>query len=109
MSLRKSYALISYGYNLFKIKAVIGGNKKGDFQRISLLLDTGSSFTIISRKILIDLEYDLTKTVRKQQLITGKGITPPIPVITLSWFNCAGQIINNFDVLSYDIPQSKSS
>ncbi len=65
MSSKKSYSLIPYGYNLFKIKAVIGGVKKGDFQRINLLLDTGASFTIISRKILLDLNYNLSKTAKK--------------------------------------------
>ena len=105
MSLKKRYTLIPYSSNLFKIKAVIGGNKKGDFHRINLLLDTGSSFTIIASKILIDLEYDLGKPQKKQQIVTGKGITSLIPVISISWFNCAGKIINNFELLAYDIPQ----
>ena len=106
MSSKKSYSLYPYGYNLFTIKSVIGGIKKGDFQRVNLLLDTGASFTIISRKILIDLNYNLTETVKKQRIITGKGTTSPLPIISISWFNCAGKIINNFEILGYDIPKS---
>jgi aspartyl protease family protein len=105
MIAKKCYSLIPYGYNLFKIKAVIGGISKGEFQRVNLLVDTGASFTLISRKIVIDLGYDLTKSERKQRLITGKGITSPIPVIKVSWFNCAGKIVNDFDILAYDIPR----
>lgn len=104
MSFKKRYPLISYGSNLFKIKGVIEGSKKGDFERINLLLDTGSSFTIVASKILIDLEYNLKQSQKKQQIVTGKGITSPIPLINISWFNCAGKIINNFEILAYDIP-----
>jgi aspartyl protease family protein len=106
MIVKKRYSLIAYSTNLFKIKAVIGSREKGDFQRINLLVDTGSSFTLISRQILIDLDYNIAQSIKKQQLITGKGVTSPIPVITVSWFNCAGKVINQFDVLAYDIPQS---
>lgn len=66
MSSKKSYSLYPYGYNLFTIKSVIGGIKKGDLQRVNLLLDTGASFTIISRKILIDLNYNLTLKIGKE-------------------------------------------
>ena len=71
-----------------------------------LFSPTCTSFTIISRKILIDLNYNLTKTVKKQRIITGKGTTSPLPIISISWFNCAGKIINNFEILGYDIPKS---
>ena len=102
----KCYQIIPYGIDLFKVPAVIGGAKQGLFGKLFLLIDTGASFTIISNKILEQLEYDLSKTTKKQQIITGKGITSPIPIISVSWFNCAGKIINNFELLGYDIPQS---
>lgn len=71
MSSKKRYSLIPYGYNLLKIKAVIGGREKGYFERITWLLNTGSSFTLILRKILSDLNYNLTQTGKTQQIITG--------------------------------------
>ncbi len=106
MILKKHYSLIPYGTNLFKIKAVVGGLIKGEFERITLLVDTGASFTLVSKKILTDLGYDLINSGKKRQLITGKGATSPIPVININWFNCAGKVVNNFDILAYDIPKT---
>jgi len=100
----KHYSITPYGINLFKVPAVIGGAKKGLFGKLFLLIDTGASFTIISQRIVKQLKYDLTETAKTQQLITGKGVTSPLPIITVSWFNCAGKIINNFEVIAYNIP-----
>jgi len=101
---KKSYQILPYGVNLFKIPAVIGGNQKRDFQKINLLIDTGASFTIVSRMIITNLDYDLNNYSQTQQLTTGKGNTAPIPMIELNWFNCGGKIVNNFAILAYDIP-----
>jgi aspartyl protease family protein len=103
---KKRYSIKPYGINLFKISAVVGGKEKGLFGKLFLLIDTGSSFTIISQTIVEELGYDFKKIARRQQIITGKGLTTPIPVIKVSWFNCAGKIVNNFDVLAYDIPRN---
>lgn len=103
--INKRYPIKPYGIDLFKIPAVVGGKTKGLSGKLFLLIDTGASFTIISKRIVEELGYDLTKSERKQRLITGKGITSPIPVIKVSWFNCTGKIVNDFDILAYDIPR----
>ncbi|MGY6529585.1 MAG: aspartyl protease family protein [Cyanobacterium sp.] len=103
---KKSYRILPYGVNLFKIPAVIGGNRKGDFQKVNLLIDTGASFTIISPMIIIDLDYNPTNYRQTQRITTGKGTTAPIPMIDLNWFNCGGKIVNNFPILAYDIPST---
>jgi aspartyl protease family protein len=103
----KSYSILPYGLNLFKVSAVVGGAKKGVFGKVFLLIDTGASFTLISNRVLQQLKYDVTKFEKTQQLITGKGATSPIAVININWFNCAGKVVNNYDILAYDIPKIK--
>ncbi len=86
MSQSKVYRLSYYGINLLKANAVVGGFKKKRYQKISLLLDTGSSFTILPHQILANLGYDLTQPIRYQAITTGKGNTSPLPIIKVSWF-----------------------
>ena len=104
MSHQKSYNLVRFGVNLFKTKAVIGGNIPRQVGQVKLLADTGASFTIVPRLIISELGYDLTNPIRYQSITMGQGTTPPLPVIRLSWFNCLGQVIDNFDVIAYNIP-----
>lgn len=104
MSQQKRYSLLSYGINLFKVKAVVGGTRKGFFGRVTLLVDTGSSFSILPVQILEELGYNLSQPSRRQSITTGQGSTPLLPVVTVSWFNCAGQLIENFEVVAFDIP-----
>ncbi len=106
MSQTKIYRLSHYGINLLKANAVVSGFEKKRYQKISLLLDTGSSFTIIPRQILENLGYNLSQPIRYQAITTGKGNTSPLPIIKVSWFNCLGQLIENFEVLVYDIPKN---
>lgn len=109
MTFQKRYSLKRYGTNLLKVNATIGSAKqsirKSRFRRISLLVDTGASFTIIPKSILEDLGYDLNNPLRYQSIITGQGKTQPLPIIQLSWFNSMGQLIENFEVITYDLPR----
>ncbi len=63
MTFQKRYYLERYGTNLLRTNATIGSAKqssrKSRFRRISLLVDTGASFTIVPKSILEDLGYDL--------------------------------------------------
>lgn len=100
---QKAYRLSRHGQNLFKVSASVGGIENSGFVRVSLLLDTGASFTILPAQPLNELGYDLQNPLRRQEIITGKGKISA-PVISLSWFNCVGQKIDNFEVVAYDIP-----
>lgn len=104
MTFQKSYPLTRYGVNLLKVNATIGGIYKNDCQRLSLLVDTGASFTLIPKLILEDLGYNLQDSIRYQSIITGKGKTSPLPVVRVSWFNSMGQFIENLEVLAYQLP-----
>lgn len=56
MSQLKRHVLDRYGTNLLRTKATIGGIGQNDCQRLPLLVDTGSSYTIVSASILTDLQ-----------------------------------------------------
>ncbi|MGK7944949.1 MAG: retropepsin-like aspartic protease [Microcystaceae cyanobacterium] len=104
MTFSKHYSLTRYGVNLVKVNATIGSVYKNDFQRLSLLIDTGASFTLIPKLILEDLGYNLKNPIRYQSIVTGQGKTSPLPVIQVSWFNSMGQFIENFEVIAYQLP-----
>ncbi|MEG4587670.1 retropepsin-like aspartic protease [Microcoleus sp. MOSTC5] len=100
---QKVYRLLRYGQNLLAVPATVGSREGGDFVRVRLLVDTGSSFTILPVQVLQNLGYDTRNPLRRQELVTGQGRIY-VPVINVSWFNCVGQLIENFDVFAHDIP-----
>ena len=100
---QKVYRLLRYGQNLLAVQATVGSREGGDFVRVRLLVDTGSSFTILPVQLLQNLGYDTRNPLRRQELVTGQGRIY-VPVINVSWFNCVGQLIEKFDVFAHDIP-----
>ncbi|HBK98316.1 MAG TPA: peptidase A2A [Microcoleaceae bacterium UBA10368] len=100
---QKVYRLLRYGQNLLAVQATVGSREGGDFVRVRLLVDTGSSFTILPVQVLQNMGYDTRNPLRRQELVTGQGRIYA-PVINLSWFNCVGKFIENFDVFAHDIP-----
>lgn len=105
MSEGKFYYLSRYGLNLFRANAVISGYSKKSYQQVSLLLDTGSSFTILPRPVLQHLGYDLKQPIRYQTITTAQGNTSA-PVIEVRWFNCLGQLMEKFQVVAYNLPNN---
>jgi aspartyl protease family protein len=84
---QKAYRLSRHGNNLLKVQAMAGGMQKGDFARVKLIIDTGSSFTILPVQVVETLGYDTQNTRFREEIITGKGKINA-PVIQLTWFNC---------------------
>jgi len=99
----KVYQLSRHG-NLLLTSATLGSKKQGYFARARLLMDTGSSYTILPVKMLEELGYDLRDAIGRQKLITGQGEIYA-PVISISWFNSLGQSIKKFEVAAHNIPQ----
>lgn len=100
---QKVYRLLRYGQNLLAVQATVGSREGGDFVRVRLLVDTGSSFTILPVQVLQNLGYDTRNPLRRQELVTGQGRIY-VPVINVSWFKCVGQLIESFEVVAHDIP-----
>jgi len=102
-SSQKSYRLYPHGKNLLQTPARVGGVKKGDYFFVKLLVDTGASFTMLPVQLLKYSGYDIKHPIREENIVTGKG-TIKAPVVQVSWFNCLGQTIKNFEVIAYNIP-----
>ncbi len=100
---QKVYRLLRYGQNLLAVQATVGSREGGDFVRVRLLVDTGSSFTILPVQVLQILGYDTRNPLRRQELVTGQGRIY-VPVINVSWFNGVGQLIESFEIVAHDIP-----
>lgn len=100
---QKAYRLLRYGQNLLAVQATIGSREGGDFLRVRLLVDTGSSFTILPVQVLQNLGYDTGNPLRRQELVTGQGRIYA-SVINVSWFNCVGQLIEDFEIVAHNLP-----
>ena len=100
---QKVYRLLRYGQNLLAVQATVGSREGSDFVRVRLLVDTGSSFTILPVQVLQNLGYDTGNPLRRQELVTGQGRIYA-PVINVSWFNCVGQLIENFEIVAHNLP-----
>jgi aspartyl protease family protein len=100
---QKSYRLYLHGKNLLRTPAMIGGLQKKNHRRVQLLVDTGASFTMLPVELLKYSGYDIKHPIREENIVTGKG-TIKAPVVQVSWFNCLGQTIKNFEVIAYNIP-----
>jgi len=69
MTGRRVYRLSRYGLHLLKTRAVISSYSQQSYQQVSLLLDTGSSFTILPYPVLEHLGYNLEEPLRQQTII----------------------------------------
>ena len=103
MRKRASYRLKRYG-NLLLLRAAIGG-KGNDVAVARLLVDTGSSYTILPVEVIEQMGYDLQHPVRRVLMASANGIVAA-PMITVSWFNCLGQRLKNFPVVAHTIPNA---
>jgi len=100
----KVYRLLPHGRNLLKVRATCGGNNSDiPLYRINLLVDTGASLTILPVDALKDLNYAIDCPLRYNTVVTGSG-TIRTPIIPVTWFNCIGQTVDNFEVAAYNIP-----
>ena len=84
------------------MQATVGGGKRKQ-SKARLLVDTGSSYTILPIEALEKLGYDTHNLSRKVRLIGANGVVVA-PLVTISWFNCLGQLLKNFTVAAHTIP-----
>ncbi|MBS1786085.1 MAG: retropepsin-like domain-containing protein [Acidobacteria bacterium] len=68
-----------------------------------LALDTGASATLISRKQLLRIGYDLEAGTELVQMTTGSRVEL-VPRISLRRFSTLGQKRKNFSVIAHDLP-----
>ena len=70
---------------------------------VSLLLDTGASYTILSWATLISLGLDPASSLVRQPITTANGLVW-MPVVKLEEFHAFGQNVEQFPVLAHTVP-----
>lgn len=75
-----------------------------DVESLRMVLDTGSTFTIISWSVLSSLGYDPAVSRKRVKLIMGGGIVMA-PVISVRQFRTLGESTNDIDVVCHDLPE----
>ena len=73
---------------------------------VTLLVDTGASYTTLPVQVLKGLGYDTQNPDNWHPgIVTGKGNTQRIPIVQVSSFYCLKKQIIDFPVLAYNLPQ----
>jgi predicted aspartyl protease len=101
MSARSIYRLQRYE-NLFVLRAVVIG-ETGDPRVLRLLVDTGSSFTVLSATILGEIGCQSDPATRRISIMAAGGVIQA-PTLRVPIFNCLGQQVENFSAISLDLP-----
>lgn len=75
--------------------------------QISLLVDTGATYTIVPVEVLNNLGYDIRNPPGYcNNMVTGQGRIKQLPIVLVSSLYCLGQRISDFPVLAYTLPDN---
>jgi predicted aspartyl protease len=96
----KKYSLKKSGSLYYTKAAVIGDTGVLSFD---LLVDTGSTFTIIPVESLKILGYDIASSKERVRLITGSGYIYA-PKINVQWIQSLGCKFESFPVVAHTLP-----
>lgn len=99
--MRQHYQLSRFG-NLLQAQAAIG-SRGGQVGRFRLLVDTGASYTMLPVEVLETLGYDTHHPIRTVRMVAANGIIVA-PVVTVAWFSCLGQRLEEFPVVAHTLP-----
>ena len=97
-------------YGLIYVTAKIYRRKNnGDFKDLvlNLALDTGASGTVISRKRLAALGYDLSRAEDEAYITTASGLIT-IPKIRIDKLSALGKTKTDFLINAHDLPPTAS-
>jgi predicted aspartyl protease len=101
MNQRRTFSLQRYG-NLLCLKASVRGSS-GDPRVVRLLVDTGSSYTVVPVQVLLDIGYSPDEPNQTVNIMAAGGILRS-PVIAVLEFNCLGQTATDFPVVAMNVP-----
>lgn len=88
--------------DLLWVRAAVG-IKGGEPITVRLLVDTGSSFTVLPRVVVEDLGCNLSQPLGRTTIFAASGRLM-IPIVAVPWFNCLGKYIENFPVAAFNLP-----
>jgi predicted aspartyl protease len=96
----KVYRTEKFG-SLLVVRACLEGIEGRTYPK--LLLDTGSTYTIISYEILESIGCSPTIPKRRQRIVTGSGYEI-VPVVIVNKVYCLGKLIENKEILAHTLP-----
>ncbi len=71
------------------------------------LIDTGSSYTIVSWEALASLGIDPAVNLVRRSIMTANGLIQA-PEVTVEELHCFGQVLKQFPVVGHSIPLGSS-
>ncbi|MEG4808022.1 retropepsin-like aspartic protease [Microcoleus sp. F8-D3] len=101
MTLQRLYRCSRYG-NLLVLKAA-ASSTSNTVRQFRLLVDTGSTYTVLRVNILEALGCDIQNPLRRIRTSAGGSIVEA-PVVAVPWFNCLGERLENFPIVAYTLP-----
>lgn len=101
MKPQKTYRVWS-SRNLFLLRAAVGAPRLRPFL-LRLLVDTGSSYTLLPVEVLEAVGCDTHYPVSRVRIITANGILLA-PRVRAPQFSCLGQKLENFPVVAHTLP-----
>jgi len=97
---RKIYPLIRWS-NLLILRAFLSNQQ--ELRIVQLLIDTGSSFTVLPSDVLTEIGCNLQEQGQQVSVIAAGGMIRA-PKTIVPQFNCLGCLIENFSVVALDLP-----
>jgi len=101
MNSRKIYHLNRQG-NLLWLRASVGSGRENPII-VRLLVDTGSSYTVLPRQILERLGCNLAQSRQTTRIITASTVVT-MSIVPVPWLNCLGVRKENFPVVAMNLP-----
>jgi predicted aspartyl protease len=101
MNSRRIYRLQRQG-NLLWLRASVGHGQENPIV-LRLLVDTGSSYTVLPRQILERLGCNLSQPRQTTTIVTASAVVK-MPIVVVPWFNCLGIRKENWTVVAMDLP-----
>ncbi len=96
----KRYRLESFG-KLLVTKAAV--SDKDGTRILNLLIDTGSSYTILPFELLEAIGSNPSLSKEKVRIHTASGLIIT-PTVKVAWFNSLGKQIPDFSIVAYTVP-----
>lgn len=94
------YQLLPVGV-LYFTKAAVKGPK--GISVLRLLVDTGSTYTILPVEVLETLGCNPTGSKKHIRITTGSG-SILAPQVTVAWFQALGEKVESFKVVGHTLP-----
>lgn len=101
MSRKRFYSLERQG-NLLFCRVAVGQNKNSPLF-IKLLIDTGSSCTVLPTPVLQRIGCNLNKPLRMMTNVAASGVITA-SVVAVPWFSCLGVQTENLPVIALNLP-----